>query len=79
MQIKNQNAINAAAVFGNEQENGIRVATASKNPGIKQAGGKAGDAANGSVSASSLRLGENSVEYSGVSAEKNINHLFPLS
>ena len=62
MQIKNQNSIHAAAVFGNEQENGIRVATASKNPGIKHADGKAGDAANGNVSASSLHLGENSVE-----------------
>ena len=31
MKIGNQNTINASAIFGNEQENGIRVAVGNKN------------------------------------------------
>ena len=62
MQIRNQNVINAAAFSGNEAENGIRVATATNNRETGVRTSKTADSPGGSISASSLRLGENSIE-----------------
>ena len=62
MKIGQNTAVSAAALFGNEEDGGIRVATAEKKSAAQQtSNGKSGEA-NGNVSASSLHLGDSSVE-----------------
>ena len=62
MQIRNQNVINVTAFSGTESENGIRVATGAKNHETGLRTSKTAGSPDGSISASSLRLGENSIE-----------------
>ena len=72
MQIRNQNVINAAAFSGNEAENGIRVATATNDRETGVRTSKTADSPGGSISASSLRLGENSIESRKQLARKQV-------
>ena len=58
---QNTTNINASALFGNE-EGGIHVATGAKKAAGGQNPGQNAEGSNGSISASSLRLGENSIE-----------------
>ena len=62
MRIENQNTINASAIFGTEQENGIRVAVQNKNQTAVNATEKGTNSPGGSISANSLRLGESDIE-----------------
>ena len=54
--------INASALFGNEGEGGLHIATGAKKAAVGQNSGQNTDGTNGCISASSLRLGENSIE-----------------
>lgn len=62
MKIGNQNTINASAIFGNEQENGIRVAVGNKNQTAVKAAEKGTNNPGGNISANGLRLGESDIE-----------------
>lgn len=62
MKIGNQNTINASAIFGNEQDNGIRVAVGNKSKAAMKDAEENGNGASGNISASTLKLGESDVE-----------------